>query len=108
MLKGSKKTLIKYNPVVVLEVSPKLLHKYANSKPIFIRDFFEDLNYNVFKIKKTSISKITQNDLIAKRSFNWVCIPKHQKNIENQIKCDLMIRSLIPWYLLKKLPNVNS
>jgi FkbM family methyltransferase len=107
VLKGGKNTLIKHNPIVVLEVSPKLLVKYANLKPKFIKDFFEDLNYNLFKIEKISISKITQNDLLTDKSHNWVCIPKNQKKIENQIKRDLMIRSLIPWFLLKKIPNAS-
>lgn len=105
VLHGSKNILTKYNPIVIIEVSPKLLIKYANSEPKDISDHFNELNYNIFKINKFSISKISENDLLTRKASNWVCIPKNRKKIERQIKLDLILRTFIPWYLLKTLPN---
>ncbi|MFC4635585.1 FkbM family methyltransferase [Dokdonia ponticola] len=108
VLRGAKNTLKKYSPVVVIEVSPKLLLKYADSKPKDISQFFEDLGYNIFKINKFSISKITKDDLLVNKSSNWLCIPMKKKKLELQIKRDLIIRTFIPWYLLKTLPNSSN
>jgi len=105
VLNGAKNTLKKHNPIVVIEVSPKLLIKYANSKPKDISQFFKELGYNVFKINKFSISKVKKDDLSTKKASNWLCIPINKKKIELQIKRDLIIRTFIPWYLLRPLPN---
>ncbi len=107
VLRGAKNTLKKHNPIVVIEVSPKLLIKYADLKPKDISQFFKELGYNIFKINKFSISKVNKNDLSANKASNWLCIPINKKKIELQIKRDLIIRTFIPWYLLKALPNLR-
>lgn len=104
VLRGAIETLKKYNPIVVIEASPKLLLKYAHLKLDYIYKFFEDLNYEVLKISKLTIKKVNEADLNSDKPSNWICVPKSKKDIKNQIKTDLILRSIIPWYLLKKLP----
>jgi FkbM family methyltransferase len=105
VLEGSENIIIKHRPVVIIEVSPQLLAKYANSNSESISSFFEQKNYSVFKINRFSISIIKNKDLITNKASNWVCIPKEINGLDNLIKRDLFLRSIIPWYLLKTLPN---
>lgn len=94
-----------YGPVVIIEVSPKLLKKYSNSDPNFIAEFFTNKHYEVFKITRFSISKIKENDLMSNQPSNWICIPIENTNLSSKINYDLTLRALTPWYLLRKLPS---
>src|SRR5690606_17540302 len=51
VLHGSVETLKKFRPAVVVEVSPKLLKRYANATNKDIFDFFEALDYACFAIR---------------------------------------------------------
>jgi FkbM family methyltransferase len=105
VLNGSKRTLKEHNPSVVIEVSPKLLKKYSNSTPKNIFQYFRDLDYEVFKVNKLSISKVKEKDLLGQTAINWLCIPKNELKIIKQVKIDLVLRSILPWFILKTLPN---
>jgi len=105
VLNGSEETISKHRPAVIIEVSPKLIAEYSNSDPRFISDFFKNKNYSLFKINRFSISKITERDLISRKASNWVCIPIENNKLKSRIYIDLILRSILPWYLLKTLPN---
>ena len=105
VLEGSKEVIVKNRPVIIIEVSPKLLRKFANSTPQHIYYFFEELKYCVHRINKFSFSNITESDCQSNQASNWLCIPEELKEISLRIKRNLFIRTLLPWYILKTLPN---
>ena len=105
VLEGSKKVINKFRPAVIIEVSPKLLKKYANSSPENIHQFFTDENYLCFTIDRFSLKSIVEINSNSNKSHNWLCIPKEKQHIIKSIKQDLFLRALVPWYFLKSLKS---
>jgi FkbM family methyltransferase len=103
ILTGAKSIISKFKPVTIIEASPKLLRKNSDSDLNFIYNYFKKFNYEVYKINRITISQIDNDDLISLKSSNWVCIPKDEYKILRQVKKDLLIRSIIPWFLLNRL-----
>lgn len=104
VLEGAIGTIKKYRPIIVIEVSPNLLAKYSDSNPKQLHEFFDKLEYENYVINTLSISKVASSDLESNKSKNWLCIPKESEKVKKKVKVDLILRSLIPWYLLRKLP----
>ena len=105
VLKGSVKTLDKFRPYIVLEVSPKLLKKYSNSNTLEIYNFFKQQSYICYKINRVSISKINEYAIVDSKSKNWICIPEELAYKAKSLNKKLFIRAVLPWFLLKNLPS---
>ena len=103
VLEGSEAVINKFRPAVIIEVSPKLLKKYANTSPEKIHQFFTDKEYLCFTIDRWSLKRIADIDLHSNKSQNWLCIPKAKQQIIRSIRQDLFLRAMVPWYFLKSL-----
>lgn len=103
VLEGAIKLIKTDRPIIVIEVSPKLLKKYSKSSPQKILDFFINESYLCFKISRITLEPIHQIEKNNYRASNWLCIPNEKKEVIKVIKRDLIMRSLIPWYLLKSI-----
>ncbi|WP_339699836.1 FkbM family methyltransferase [uncultured Marixanthomonas sp.] len=103
VLEGAKKTIQKFRPAIIIEVSPKLLKKYANSESKNIHRYFQEIDYTCFIIKRYSIQKVSPKDLDLKNASNWFCVPNENSQIITKIKNDLLLRAFIPWYCLAPL-----
>ena len=105
VLEGSTKIINKFRPAVIIEVSPKLLKKYAGSSSEKIFQFFNDKDYLCFKIEPFTLGEVAEADIHSNKTQNWLCIPKEKKSIINSIKRDLFLRAIVPWYFLKSIKS---
>ena len=103
VLAGSRKVIEKHQPAIVIEVSPKLLHRFANATILDIHNYFAALDYSCYKIKTLSLTEVSDADFQDEVSHNWLCVPKSRKSEIPKLSRALFIRSVVPWYLLPKL-----
>ncbi len=103
VLAGSRKVIEKHQPAIVIEVSPKLLHRFADATIADIHNYFIGLDYSCFKIKTFALAEISDADLQDQVSHNWLCIPYKMKPQIPKLSRGLFIRMVVPWYLLPKL-----
>lgn len=103
VLEGAQKVINRFRPAVIIEVSPKLLRKYANSNSQDILHYFSEFDYYCFIIERSTLKKVHASDLDNKKSQNWFCIPSEKVNISKKIKKDILIRAFVPWCFLKSL-----
>ncbi len=103
VLEGAKEIFKKFKPAVIIEVSPKLLERYSKASSNEILSFFNDLDYSCFTIGRYTLDNVNINSLQMRKSVNWFCLPKENKEIVSSIKKDLKLRAFVPWYLLKSL-----
>lgn len=108
VLQGAREVISKFRPAVIIEVSPKLLKKYANSTSQDILAYFSKFDYHCFIIDRYTLKEIDIGVLNSKKSQNWICIPSEKAKIAEKIKQDLLIRTFIPWYFLKSLKSKKS
>jgi len=93
VLKGSRAVLLRYKPVVVLEVSPKLLRK-AGTGVLDVMEFFEEMKYSCFEVGKLGL--IEPVTFKSKKSANWVCVPKDDSGKVNEINRALWRCGMMP------------
>ena len=105
VLAGSVKTIATHQPAIVIEVSPKLLKKYASASNKDIFDFFTHNGYACYKIDSFSLPEIDAAALSDTSSHNWLCIPQQSKGVIKALSRVLFLRAIVPWYLLKKIPG---
>jgi len=105
VLTGSVNTIADHRPFIIVEVSPPLLKKYAKSGNSEIHDFFTGNEYFCYKIGRFTLLPINEECLADGKSHNWVCIPKESTSKIKGLNRELFLRALVPWYLLKTLPN---
>lgn len=103
VLAGSIKTIEKFRPAIVIEVSPNLLKKYANSSNRDIFDFFTARDYVCLKVNTFSLSDVNDHDINDTKANNWLCVPRESAAIKTDLSRRLWMRTVIPWYLLKSL-----
>ena len=103
VLEGANKVINKFRPAIIIEVSPKLLKKYANSSPEKISHFFKERDYLCFTIDRFTLNELGKKSTHSNKSQNWLCIPKEKQHIIKTVKQDLFLRAILPWYLLKSL-----
>ena len=103
VLEGAIKIITSYKPIVILEVSLKLLVKYGKSSSREIFDFFKTKNYSVYIINRFSIKKVSEIEIQSKKAANWICVPSHLIFNISMINKELFKRAILPWYLLSPL-----
>lgn len=103
VLNGSNEVISKFRPAVIIEVSPKLLKRYANSSPEKIFQYFGDKNYLCFNIGRLGLKEVREIGSHSNKAQNWICIPKEKQQIIKSIDRNLFLRAIIPWYFLKSL-----
>lgn len=108
VLEGAKKVINKFRPAIIIEVSPKLLKKYATSSPEKILQFFIDRDYLCFTIDRFGLSELEETGMHSNKSQNWFCIPREKKQIIKCVKQDLLLRSIVPWYFLKSIKQPRT
>ncbi|MBK5214593.1 MAG: FkbM family methyltransferase [Flavobacteriaceae bacterium] len=108
VLDGAQIVINKFRPAVIIEVSPKLLRKYAHSSSKNIQQYFIDLNYRCYIIKRSTLVQVNELNLNLKKAENWFCIPSEKAGILKKIKRDLLMRAVIPWYLLKSITTSTN
>ncbi len=105
VLEGARATFQKHRPAVIIEVSPKLLIKYASASIDDIYSFFKSIDYTCYNIEKFGLKEIGDQELTAKSSNNWFCIPSDTSKIIKPLSAELFKRAICPWYLLPKIPT---
>lgn len=105
VLDGSTQIIKKFRPAVIIEVSPRLLKKYANSSPGQIQHFFKKKDYSCYSINRLNLKELNDKNLSSGKSQNWFCVPKEKQQIVMSIKQSLFLRAIIPWYFLKPLKS---
>lgn len=105
VLNGSEEIIKKFRPAVIIEVSPKLLRKFANSSTLEIYKFFISKNYSCYIINRLSLEKVKDDSMFSTSAQNWLCVPDEKEKVITAIKKDLKVRALVPWYFLKSLKN---
>ena len=105
VLEGSRKIISKFRPAVIIEVSPKLLKKYAGSSSANIFKFFKDKDYVCLKIDSFTLTEVEEDDFNSSRTQNWLCIPSEKNYVIRSIKRDLFLRAIVPWYFLKSIKS---
>lgn len=108
VLDGSNEVISKFRPAVIIEVSPKLLKRYANSSSEKIFQFFVDKDYQCFNVGRLTLKEVDDIGLHVNKSQNWFCIPKVKQQIIKNIKKDLFLRGIIPWYFLQSLKSPTT
>ena len=103
VLEGAYNVISRFRPAVIIEVSPKLLRKYSNSKPQDILQYFIELDYSCFIIGRATLRGVDKFCLDTKKAQNWLCIPSEKADISKKINNDLFIRAFVPWYFLKSI-----
>jgi len=108
VLEGSLKTIARFRPAIVLEVSPKLLRKASDKTIEDIYSFFNQCHYICYRISRFSVNKININDLQVSVSSNWLCLPKESHLKIKAINRVLLKRTVIPWYILPSLCKYST
>lgn len=108
VIEGSNEVINKFRPAVIIEVSPKLLKKYADSSHENIDRFFTEKGYLCYRIDRFNLKAIRDIHPYPNKSQNWLCIPKEKQQIIKSIKNDLFVRAIFPWYLLKSLKTAEN
>ena len=109
VLEGAINVIRRYRPAVIIEVSPKLLRKHANSKSQDILDYFKELDYKCFTIDRYTLNEVIEESVLdMKNPQNWICIPSEKADISKRIKKDLFLRAVVPWYFLKSIKTSNN
>lgn len=103
VLEGSIDVINKFRPAVIIEVSPKLLKKYANSSHEKISDFFMGRDYLCYIIDRYTLIPVGEGSLKSDKSQNWFCVPKENQRIIKDIRSTLFLRAFVPWYFLRSL-----
>lgn len=103
VLEGSIEVINKFRPAVIIEVSPKLLKRYADSSAEKILKFFTNKNYLCFSIDRYNLNPVGEVSLQSTKSQNWFCIPRENQRIIKKIKTTLFLRAFVPWYFLRSL-----
>ena len=103
VLDGASDVLDKFRPAVIIEVSPKLLRKYADSSPEKILKFFRNRNYLCLSINRYDLNPIGEESLHSTKSQNWFCIPSEKQRIIKELRRTLFLRAFVPWYFLRSL-----
>lgn len=103
VLHGGVQTIERFRPAVVIEVSPKLLKRYANATNTDIFAFFEQRGYECFAIESFSLKPVDQTYLNLPNQRNWLCVPKEVSGRMPLLARELRKRMFIPWYLLPRL-----
>lgn len=91
-IEGAQSLIARDRPLIVLEVSPKLMSKFS-TKPEDIQAYMVGLGYSVFTIGKT---RLTEVDLLQKRHANWICLPDDASHLKKQINRSILLTALIP------------
>lgn len=102
VLRGAVELLKKFRPAVVVEVSPKLLKRYADATNRDIFDFFEGLGYACFAIETFAIKPVDDAFLNMTSQRNWICVPRESVGEISALQRELQKRLFIPWFLLPK------
>lgn len=86
VLDGGPKTIEKYRPVVVLEVSSSLLAEHGHSNRDIL-DFFDKAGYSCHTIGRLIIQDVQRKRLKSyTRDTNWICIPNEAPGLIGKIR----------------------
>lgn len=102
VLRGCVETLKKFRPAVVVEVSPKLLKRYANATNKDIFDYFDELGYACFAIETFALKPVDDKFLNMTGQRNWICVPRESVGEIPALQRELRKRLFIPWFLLPR------
>ncbi|MAM27971.1 MAG: hypothetical protein CMC13_03020 [Flavobacteriaceae bacterium] len=106
VLEGARQLIADTKPAIILEVSPKLLRKYAKQTTKEVFHYFKEMEYECFEIGFSSLQRVTASNLTKKQSSNWLCLHLSDISISKTINRNLKIRTFVPWYLLSSIkPN---
>ena len=105
VLKGAVGVINAFKPAIILEASPKLMKKAGHGNLTTIKDFFEKQDYLLYKINKLGLSRLTPKDLHSSVASNWFCVPKEKQGLTHSANKHILLRALLPWYLLGSLKN---
>jgi len=93
VIQGARNLIMKFQPIIVLEVNENYLKKYGQNKGDLL-DELESLSYDYFSISRLGIKPISIND---KRSNNWICIPKNNQGIVKKISKTIFLSAVLPF-----------
>ena len=103
VLQGSKKIIEKNQPTIIIEVNEKLLSQYDHSSPVELYNYFEQLNYSMYKINRFKLTKVTKSNMATDQAADWVCVPSNLIDKVSSLNTSLLLRTIVPWYLLRPL-----
>lgn len=92
VLRGGKKYISAFHPVIVLEATPSLQERSGYSLETLFNEIRE-LGYTVYRVGRW---KLTDIDLSTKRGGNWVCVPQARLGLLNAINRKLILCGLLP------------
>lgn len=93
ILRGAKKYIQQYKPVIVLEASPILLRRNGIS-PEELHSEIKDLGYIPYRISRFGVKEV--RSLALSEASNWLCVdPKRQELIE-RIRRSILACALLP------------
>ncbi|WP_242133214.1 FkbM family methyltransferase [Aestuariivivens marinum] len=105
VLKGAERVINAYKPAIILEASLKLMKKTSYGDLESIRDWLTKYDYLLYKINKFGLSRLTPKDLHTSVASNWFCVPKGKNDLAHGANKHILIRAILPWYLLGPLTN---
>ena len=90
---GAKKIIKRDQPIIIAELSPKLLMRYDQDVKIFIATL-NQFGYSVHNISRLSTRKFKTHFL--KFNKNVICVPSNQKEILSKINKMLFFAGILP------------
>ena len=93
IIRGGKRFIEQYRPVIILESAPKLLSRFGYS----VNDLVSEINqhgYNLFRMGFLSLKALSVNNINNKQ--NLICIPKEKNNLISPINKKLALVGLLP------------
>jgi FkbM family methyltransferase len=100
VLKGAKNTILNCKPIIITEVSKKLLGKYASTTIKDFRSEFENLGYVCYKIGKIRLEKVLDNIGSQENDINWICFPSgEEKQILRYLNWQLFTGLFCPRFI---------
>ena len=93
ILRGAQQFIIRHQPVLVLEASPKLLVR-AGSNLTELHQTIQSFGYRAFAIGRFALRPVT--DLAQTRSCNWCCVPDAKSELIGRASASIVRCGLLP------------
>ena len=103
ILKGSKITIEKYRPFIILEANSFFLRERANVSISMLYAFLITRNYKIFFIDGVSLKEVNIQNPKTTGGKNWICIPEEEMSCLSEIYRTILFNYFNPFISYKIL-----
>lgn len=106
VISGAKNTILNCKPIIITEVSNKLLRKFGKTTIKGFLNEIEHLDYVCYRIGRIRLERLTMNTDSQKEDSNWICFPKGEDKLwVGALNVELLKRLFLPRFLQSLEPN---